>query len=45
MKNLRLKFSYQNLTMWVFALGLVNNHDVYTKYEKIAEHITLSILI
>ena len=34
-----------NFTMWVFALGLANDHNIYKKYEKIAKHITLSILI
>ena len=40
MKNLRLKFSYQNLTMWVFALGLVNN-DMYTQSMKKLQNISL----
>ena len=34
-----------NFTLWVFALGLANDHDIHKKYEKIEKHITLSILI
>ena len=34
-----------NFTMWVFALDLVNYHDIHKKYDKIEKQITLSILI
>ena len=49
MTHLRLKFllavNNLNFTMWVFAWGLANDHDINKKYEKIAKYITLSILI
>ena len=37
--------SNQNFIMWVFALGLTNDHDIQKKYEKNGNHITLSNFI
>ena len=37
--------SSQNFIMWVFVLGLTNDHDIDKKYEKIAKHVTLSNFI
>ena len=34
-----------NFTLWVFAWGLANDHDIHKKNKKTAYHITLSNLI
>ena len=36
---------FMNFTMWVFAWGLTNDHDILKKGKKIAKYITLSNLM